>query len=101
MRRLLEQRDARLTHCEQRLRALGPGATLERGYAIVTDAQGQVLRDAVAVELGTTSEGTCLAQRTAMHAWRCACRQRIGVACHSTSSVVRSSTPAKSDSTPA
>ena len=54
MRRMLEQRNARLTRCEQLLRALGPGATLERGYAIVTDAQGQVLRDAVAVALGAT-----------------------------------------------
>ncbi len=54
MDRLLEQRDARLTRCEQLLRALGPGATLERGYAIVTDAHGQVLRDAVTVEVGAT-----------------------------------------------
>ena len=54
MGRLLEQRDARLTRCEQLLRALGPGATLERGYAIVTDALGQVLRDAVTVEVGAT-----------------------------------------------
>ena len=54
MRRMLEQRDARLTRCQQLLRALGPGATLERGYAIVTDAQGQVLRDTVAVALGAT-----------------------------------------------
>ena len=54
MERLLEQRDARLTRCDQLLRALGPGATLERGYAIVTDAHGQVIRDAVAVEVGAT-----------------------------------------------
>ena len=54
MDRLLEQRDARLTRCEQLLRALGPGATLDRGYAIVTDAHGQVLRDAVTVEVGAT-----------------------------------------------
>jgi hypothetical protein len=54
MRRLLEQRQARLARCEQVLRALGPGATLERGYAIVTDASGRVLRDARDVELGAT-----------------------------------------------
>ncbi|MCC6709076.1 MAG: exodeoxyribonuclease VII large subunit [Gammaproteobacteria bacterium] len=54
MRRLLEQRQARLARCEQVLRALGPGATLERGYAIVTDASGRLLRDARDVELGAT-----------------------------------------------
>ena len=53
MRRVLEQRDARLSRCEQLLRALGPGATLERGYAIVTDASGQVLRDTREVEIGS------------------------------------------------
>ena len=52
MRRVLEQRDARLSRCEQVLRALGPGATLERGYAIVTDANGQLMRDAQNVEIG-------------------------------------------------
>ena len=54
MERLLEQRNARLSHCDQLLRALGPGATLERGYAIVTDAQGQVLRDIDTVAVGAT-----------------------------------------------
>jgi exodeoxyribonuclease VII large subunit len=54
MRRLLEQRDARLARCEQLLRALGPGATLDRGYAIVTDAEGRVLRDARDVEAGAS-----------------------------------------------
>ena len=53
MRRVLEQRDARLSRCEQVLRALGPGTTLERGYAIVTDASGQVLRDTREVEIGS------------------------------------------------
>jgi exodeoxyribonuclease VII large subunit len=53
MRRVLEQRDARLSRCEQVLRALGPGATLERGYAIVTDASGQVLRDTREVDIGS------------------------------------------------
>lgn len=53
MRRTLEQRDARLARCEQLLRALGPGATLERGYAIVTDVEGRVLRDARQVDAGS------------------------------------------------
>jgi exodeoxyribonuclease VII large subunit len=39
----------RLQLAERTLRAVGPLATLERGYAIVTDAQGRVLRDAHAV----------------------------------------------------
>ena len=54
MRRVLEQRDAGLSRCERVLRALGPGATLERGYAIVTDEKGQLLRDAQHVEIGAT-----------------------------------------------
>ena len=54
MRRQLEQHGARLAHCERVLRALGPGATLERGYAIVTDEQGQVLRDSAALAVGST-----------------------------------------------
>ena len=31
---------------------LGPGATLERGYAIVQDEAGAVVRDAAAVAVG-------------------------------------------------
>ncbi len=54
MSRSLEQRDARLVRCERVLRALGPSATLERGYAIVTDAAGQVLRDVHTVDVGST-----------------------------------------------
>jgi exodeoxyribonuclease VII large subunit len=55
------QREAlRLRHDHERLRLLGPAATLERGYAIVQDAAGAVLRDAattaprkeIAVRLG-------------------------------------------------
>lgn len=43
------QREAlRLRHDHERLRLLGPAATLERGYAIVQDAAGAVLRDAAA-----------------------------------------------------
>jgi exodeoxyribonuclease VII large subunit len=54
MRRGLELKDARLSRCERVLRALGPGATLDRGYAIVTDAAGQVVRDAEQAVVGAT-----------------------------------------------
>ena len=46
MRRTLEQRAASLARCESVLRALGPVATLERGYAIVTDSRGDIVRNA-------------------------------------------------------
>ena len=36
----LERERTRLTHAHDRLRLLGPAATLERGYAIVQDADG-------------------------------------------------------------
>ena len=38
----------RPAHAHDRLRLLGPAATLERGYAIVQDAAGAVVRDAAA-----------------------------------------------------
>jgi len=41
-----------VTHLLARVRALSPAATLERGYAIVQDAEGQVLRSAVQVSPG-------------------------------------------------
>ncbi|MGR8919765.1 MAG: exodeoxyribonuclease VII large subunit, partial [Gammaproteobacteria bacterium] len=34
------------------LDALGPGATLERGYAIVTDGAGNIVRDAATLAPG-------------------------------------------------
>ena len=52
MRRQLDLREARLTRCERVLRALGPGATLERGYALVTDAEGRLVRDAATLAPG-------------------------------------------------
>ena len=53
-RRGLEQRAAKLLRCERVLRALGPGATLNRGYAIVSDPSGAIVRDADTLALGTT-----------------------------------------------
>ncbi len=66
IRREFEQRQARLRQAMTRglterrqnlerlgavLRAVGPAATLERGYAIVTDDSGRVVRDAGAVSV--------------------------------------------------
>ena len=48
----LERETARLRNARDRLRLLGPGATLERGYAIVQDEAGAVVRDAAAVAVG-------------------------------------------------
>jgi exodeoxyribonuclease VII large subunit len=41
---ILERRQARLRHAGRALHAISPLATLERGYAILFDANGQVLR---------------------------------------------------------
>ena len=48
----LEREAARLVNARDRLRVLGPGATLERGYAIVQDDAGAVVREAGAVAVG-------------------------------------------------
>jgi exodeoxyribonuclease VII large subunit len=48
----LERERARLDGARDRLRLLGPAATLDRGYAIVRDADGAILRDAAAAEPG-------------------------------------------------
>jgi exodeoxyribonuclease VII large subunit len=45
----LERESARVDAAYGRLRVLGPAATLERGYAIVQDDEGAVVRDAAAV----------------------------------------------------
>jgi exodeoxyribonuclease VII large subunit len=47
----LEREAARIDSARGRLRVLGPGATLERGYAIVQDSGGAVVRDADAVQV--------------------------------------------------
>jgi exodeoxyribonuclease VII large subunit len=48
----LEREAVRLVNARDRLRVLGPGATLERGYAIVQDDAGGVVLDAGAVTVG-------------------------------------------------
>jgi exodeoxyribonuclease VII large subunit len=48
----LEREAVRLVNARDRLRVLGPGATLERGYAIVQDDAGAVVREAGAVTVG-------------------------------------------------
>lgn len=50
---LLERRQTQLQHTARALNAVSPLATLERGYAIVFDAHGQVLRSAKGIEVGT------------------------------------------------
>jgi exodeoxyribonuclease VII large subunit len=50
---LLERRQTRLRHAGHALHAVSPLATLERGYAIVFNANGQVLRSAKNVAIGT------------------------------------------------
>lgn len=50
---LLERQQTRLRHSGHALHAVSPLATLERGYAILFDAQGQVLRSARNVAVGT------------------------------------------------
>ena len=46
MRHCLERAGTRLDQIARTLQALGPQATLDRGYAIVTDTAGSVVRDA-------------------------------------------------------
>jgi exodeoxyribonuclease VII large subunit len=48
----LEREGVRLVNARDRLRVLGPGATLDRGYAIVQDDAGAVVREAGAVSVG-------------------------------------------------
>jgi exodeoxyribonuclease VII large subunit len=48
----VERESARLVNARDRLRVLGPGATLERGYAIVQDDAGAVVRAAGAIAVG-------------------------------------------------
>ena len=50
---ILERRQLRLQHAARALHSVSPLATLERGYAIVFDANGQVLRSAKGVATGT------------------------------------------------
>ena len=50
--RLLAQRRDRLASATAQLRALDPGNTLARGYAIARDDQGRIVRDAAALAAG-------------------------------------------------
>jgi len=50
--RLLVQRRNRLAAASAQLRALDPGNTLARGYAIARDAEGRIVRDAAALSAG-------------------------------------------------
>lgn len=50
VRYLLQARKARLATCSEKLRAYSPLQVLERGYAIVTNEEGQVIRDPDAVQ---------------------------------------------------
>jgi len=54
MQHRLQQAADRLAHLAQMLDTLSPLATLKRGYAIVTDDQGKVVRDAGEVAVGDT-----------------------------------------------
>ena len=49
LERTLDTRRARLDGLEARLRSLSPLAVLERGYALVTDAEGKLIRSAAQV----------------------------------------------------
>lgn len=52
----VERTTARVERAARTLNALGPQATLDRGYAIVTTENGQVVRDAARLHPGTTIE---------------------------------------------
>lgn len=54
VQRLLEQQQQRLKNAMQLLDAVSPLATLDRGYAIVSDDKGQVITDAKTLAKGQT-----------------------------------------------
>jgi exodeoxyribonuclease VII large subunit len=56
MRRRLEKISARLALAQTGLAAVGPVATLKRGYAIVRREDGQIVRSVTAVTPGDTLE---------------------------------------------
>ena len=61
---LIEAGQRDLQHLTARVRALSPAATLERGYSIVTNADGEIIRDA-----STTSSGDFVRVRVAQGAF--------------------------------
>ncbi len=52
LRQAVARRREEIGHWEARLRALGPEATLARGYALVLDGKGKPVRRAAAVKPG-------------------------------------------------
>jgi exodeoxyribonuclease VII large subunit len=52
LRHRLDRAGDDLRHRQERVRALSPAATLERGYAVVQRADGSVLRDPAAAADG-------------------------------------------------
>jgi len=52
MRTVLHQRRARLDHLTAQLQALSPTNILDRGYALVFDAKGELVKDAAQVKAG-------------------------------------------------
>jgi exodeoxyribonuclease VII large subunit len=52
MRNLLLRRRSRLDQLQHQLKALSPVAILERGYALVFDSSGKVVRDSSQVDVG-------------------------------------------------
>jgi len=56
MHQRLQQSADRLAHLAQMLDSVSPLGTLQRGYAIVTDSSGKLLRDASKVAIGDEVE---------------------------------------------
>ena len=56
MRQRLQDCGNRLIHMAQMLDSLSPLATLQRGYAIVTDSNGLMVREAGSVSIGDEIE---------------------------------------------
>lgn len=56
MHQQLQGKTQRLAHLAQLLDSLSPLGTLQRGFAILTDSQGNVMRDASAVAVGDEVE---------------------------------------------
>ncbi|SDW58304.1 exodeoxyribonuclease VII large subunit [Marinobacter mobilis] len=71
LRRLVRNRQDQLAHLAQTLNVVSPLATLDRGYAILQDESGNIVRQANQVNVGTTinarvSEGSITATVTAV-----------------------------------
>lgn len=66
MHQQLQSKTQRLAHLAQLLDSLSPLGTLQRGYAIVTDSKGNVVRDARAVAIGEEVEARLAQGRLAL-----------------------------------